>query len=187
MRERVHADLFFDAIDPYLFYSLLVVPYQEWPVLKGRNPISSSQMMRLRRGGGVYTFDRSWYLQTTFKSKGATSPMISEDALEKLAWLARLEIDRDFAPVVLGHVNAIVGYVERLGQVDTRAVEPMSHAHGAVNVLREDVVQPVGSTPPATPLGTAEVPVQEMLPTQALLENAPKVSGFFLHVPLIVE
>lgn len=113
--------------------------------------------------------------------------MISEDALEKVARLARLEIDPAFAPVVLGHVNALVGYVERLSQVDTRAVEPMSHAHGAVNVLRDDVVQPVGSTQPPTPLGPTEVPVQEMLPTQALLDNAPKVSGFYLHVPLIVE
>jgi aspartyl-tRNA(Asn)/glutamyl-tRNA(Gln) amidotransferase subunit C len=113
--------------------------------------------------------------------------MVSEDEIKKLAGLARLELDADFIPVLTGHTNAILGYVERLSSADTTGVEPMSHVHGATNVLREDVVYDLGSTTEATPLGDSSIPPQEMLPAEALLDNVPDHSGRFIRVPLIVE
>jgi aspartyl-tRNA(Asn)/glutamyl-tRNA(Gln) amidotransferase subunit C len=113
--------------------------------------------------------------------------MASEDDIKKLASLARLELDPNFTPVVTGHVNSIIGYVERLNDIDTSGVEPMSHVHGAINVLREDAVQPSGSVPDATALGTTTISAQEMLPAEALLDNVPDHSGRFIRVPLIVE
>jgi len=113
--------------------------------------------------------------------------MISEDDVEKLASLARLEIDTSFKPVITKHLNSILDYVQRLNQVDTSQVTPMSHVHGAINVLREDVVGTPGSAAPATPLGDPAVPTQEMLPAESLLQNVPDHSGRFIRVPLIVE
>ena len=113
--------------------------------------------------------------------------MISEDEVQKLANLARLELDPALTPIVTGHLNSILGYVQRLDQVDTTGVEAMSHVHGSTNVLREDQVLEPGTVPEAAPLGDPQVPPQSMLETQALLQNAPDSSGTFIRVPLIVE
>jgi aspartyl-tRNA(Asn)/glutamyl-tRNA(Gln) amidotransferase subunit C len=113
--------------------------------------------------------------------------MISEDDVEKLSILARLEIEASFKPIITKHLNSILDYVQRLDQVDTSSVAPMSHVHGAINVLREDVVGTPGSTTPAKPLGDTTISIQEMLPAEALLKNVPDHSGRFIRVPLIVE
>jgi aspartyl-tRNA(Asn)/glutamyl-tRNA(Gln) amidotransferase subunit C len=113
--------------------------------------------------------------------------MISDDEVKNLATLARLELDPALIPVVTGHLNSILGYVQRLDQVDTTGVEAMSHVHGSTNVLREDQVLEPGSVPEATPLGDSVIPPQPMLDTEALLKNAPDASGTYIRVPLIVE
>ena len=113
--------------------------------------------------------------------------MISEDEVQKLATLARLELEPSFTPVITNHLNAILGYVQRLNEVDTTNVEAMSHVHGATNVLREDVVCPAGSAPAPEPLGKSDVPKQDMLSAEDLLQNVPDHSGRFIRVPLIVE
>lgn len=113
--------------------------------------------------------------------------MISEDDVQKLASLARLELEPAFTPVITHHLNSILDYVQRLDTVDTASVEAMSHVHGATNVLREDIVCPAGSTPPPSPLGDARITTQEMLVAEDLLQNAPDHSGRFIRVPLIVE
>lgn len=113
--------------------------------------------------------------------------MISEDEVQKLASLARLELEPTLTPVITNHLNSILEYVQRLDKVDTSSVEAMSHVHGATNVLREDIVQVAGSTQPPAPLGDTQVPTQEMLLAEDLLQNAPDHSGRFIRVPLIVE
>jgi aspartyl-tRNA(Asn)/glutamyl-tRNA(Gln) amidotransferase subunit C len=113
--------------------------------------------------------------------------MISEDDVEKLATLARLELDPTLKPVITTQVNSILEYVQQLEKVNTSEVTAMSHTHEAINVMREDQVCPSGSQPPATPLGSQEVPRQEMLKPEDLLKNAPDHSGRFIRVPLIVE
>ena len=113
--------------------------------------------------------------------------MISEDEVKKLANLARLELDPSLTPVVTGHLNSILGYVQRLNEVDTTGVEAMSHVQGVTNVLREDAVCEVGSSPDATPLGDPTIQPQAMLDEDALLSNVPDHSGRFIRVPLIVE
>jgi aspartyl-tRNA(Asn)/glutamyl-tRNA(Gln) amidotransferase subunit C len=113
--------------------------------------------------------------------------MISEDDIEKLANLARLELDPSMKSVMTEQVNSILGYVERLSQVDTKNVEAMSHTNTATNVLREDTARPVGSAPEAVVLGSSSIPAQDMLPVEGMLANAPDHSGTFIRVPLIVE
>lgn len=113
--------------------------------------------------------------------------MISENDVEKLASLARLELDPSMKPVITGQLNSILEYVQCLNQVDTSSVAAMSHTHEATNVLREDEVCPVGASPDPQLLGDAGIPKQGMLPSADLLKNAPDHSGTFVRVPLIVE
>jgi aspartyl-tRNA(Asn)/glutamyl-tRNA(Gln) amidotransferase subunit C len=113
--------------------------------------------------------------------------MVSEDDVRKIASLARLELDPSYTPVITEHLNAILGYVQRLDAIDTSKAEAMSHVHGATNVLRSDEAKAPGSNPEPTPLSEPTIPTQEMLPSEALLQNAPDHSGRFIRVPLIVE
>jgi aspartyl-tRNA(Asn)/glutamyl-tRNA(Gln) amidotransferase subunit C len=113
--------------------------------------------------------------------------MISDNDLEKLAALSKLEVDPSIKPVVMSQVNSILGYVERLNTVDTSQVEAMSHTLEATNVLREDSVRPAGSQPESVPLGDTEIHRQAMLETKEMLANTPDHSGTFIRVPLIVE
>jgi aspartyl-tRNA(Asn)/glutamyl-tRNA(Gln) amidotransferase subunit C len=113
--------------------------------------------------------------------------MISENDIEKLAELARLELDPGMKAVMTEQVNSILGYVERLSAVDTREVEAMSHTNSAINVLREDIARPSGSNPEPSALGDSGVPPQDMLTVDGMLTNAPDHSGTFIRVPLIVE
>lgn len=113
--------------------------------------------------------------------------MISENDLEKLAVLARLELDPSMKPALTGVINSILEYVTRLDQVDTTGISAMSHTNEVTNVLRDDEVCPVDSPAAPQPLGDPSITKQGMLNTSDLLKNAPDSSGTFIRVPLIVE
>ncbi len=65
-------------------------------------------------------------------------------------------------------LNAILGYVEQLGEVDVAGVEPLSGGAQMAMRMRDDVV---------TDGGQAE----------AVLANAPERVGEFFAVPKVVE
>jgi aspartyl-tRNA(Asn)/glutamyl-tRNA(Gln) amidotransferase subunit C len=113
--------------------------------------------------------------------------MISDNDLEKLAALSKLEVDPSIKSVVMSQVNSILGYVERLNNVDTSQVEAMSHTLEATNVLREDSVRTAGSQAESVPLGDPDIDRQAMIETKEMIANAPDHSGTFIRVPLIVE
>lgn len=94
--------------------------------------------------------------------------MINADEVKKIAHLARLELTEEELEPVKNKLNSILGCIEQLQEVDIQDLEPMSHAHGAVNVFRADECS--GTEDPA-----------------AILHNAPDRSGSFIRVPLIIE
>jgi aspartyl-tRNA(Asn)/glutamyl-tRNA(Gln) amidotransferase subunit C len=66
-----------------------------------------------------------------------------------------------------GELAAILGYIDKLAEVDVSGVEPMAHALPMHNVLRDDV--------PGEPLPLAKV-----------LQNAPETEGPFFKVPKVI-
>jgi aspartyl-tRNA(Asn)/glutamyl-tRNA(Gln) amidotransferase subunit C len=60
--------------------------------------------------------------------------------VEKIAHLARLEIDVDDVPEYARNLSAILAFVEQLNRVDTTGVEPLAHPLEATQRLRPDVV-----------------------------------------------
>ena len=63
---------------------------------------------------------------------------LSPDEVQRLAMLARIELDEAETAAVRAQLNDIFGLIEQLQAVDTRGVEPMAHAGGAMLRLRED-------------------------------------------------
>ncbi len=80
---------------------------------------------------------------------------IDSETVEKIAHLARLELAEDEKQEMIGDMNKILGFMEKLNEIDTTGVEPLIYLSNEVNVFREDVVK------------------QEITHEEALL-NAPK-------------
>lgn len=87
--------------------------------------------------------------------------------LDKIAHLARLSLKESEKEKFLGQVNQILHYVEKLNEVDTTGVEPLSHSLDLLNVTREDVKK-------------------ESLSQAKALENAPKKNEGFFKVPKVI-
>ncbi len=65
---------------------------------------------------------------------------LSLDDVKRIAQLARLEVNDTEAQQVLAQLQAIFALIQALQSVDTRSVEPMSHAQDVTLRLREDRV-----------------------------------------------
>jgi aspartyl-tRNA(Asn)/glutamyl-tRNA(Gln) amidotransferase subunit C len=62
------------------------------------------------------------------------------DDVRRIAHLARMAIDEAEARAALSQLNAVFRLVEEMQAVDTRGVEPMSHASDVHQRLRADAV-----------------------------------------------
>ena len=65
---------------------------------------------------------------------------LDKTQVEKIAHLARLQIDPADAPEYATNLSNILDLVEQMDAVDTEGVDPMAHPTDAVQRLREDVV-----------------------------------------------
>ena len=85
-----------------------------------------------------------------------------------VAHLARLKLSPEEAQKLGAQLGDILGYIEKLKEVDVTGVEPTAHAFPMVNVFRSDEVRPGLSNDDA-------------------LRNAPKRSSGLFVVPKVVE
>jgi aspartyl-tRNA(Asn)/glutamyl-tRNA(Gln) amidotransferase subunit C len=58
--------------------------------------------------------------------------------IQRIAHLARIEIDAKDATEVLGKLTAIFALIDELQSIDTTGIVPMSHAHDVDLPLRPD-------------------------------------------------
>ncbi|PYE56355.1 Asp-tRNA(Asn)/Glu-tRNA(Gln) amidotransferase subunit GatC [Deinococcus yavapaiensis] len=65
--------------------------------------------------------------------------MIDAAQMQHLMKLARLDLTPEEAQRMQGDLNKILGYFEKLGELDTDGVEEMQRPVALENVLREDV------------------------------------------------
>ena len=84
-----------------------------------------------------------------------------------IAELARLRFTDDEMLTMTSELNNILHYVEKLNEIDTEGVIPLSSIHDQINVLRDDVELPA-------------------LPSVAVLLNAPDQQDRFFKVPKVI-
>lgn len=85
-----------------------------------------------------------------------------------VANLARIALSPDEEKKISAQINDILGYIEKLKELDVANVEPTAHAVPLINVFRADEIRP-------------------SISNEEALRNAPsKANGLFL-VPKIVE
>jgi aspartyl-tRNA(Asn)/glutamyl-tRNA(Gln) amidotransferase subunit C len=92
---------------------------------------------------------------------------LSRADVEKVSLLARLQLGPAELDRLTGELGRIVGFVEQLGELDTRDVAPLAHALDVANVFADDVVRP-------------------SLPRDEALANAPKRDDECYRVPAVL-
>ena len=65
---------------------------------------------------------------------------ITPELVEYLEKLGRISLTSEEKEKTQKELGSILGYIDKLGELDTTGVEPLSHAFGRTNVTREDVV-----------------------------------------------
>ncbi len=95
---------------------------------------------------------------------------MSDDAFDihYVANLARIELSQEEEARMGAQLGDILGYVEKLKELDVSDVEPTAHAYPVKNVTRPDEVRPG-------------------LSHEEALANSPRVVNGLITVPKIVE
>ncbi len=66
--------------------------------------------------------------------------VISDETIEYVGILAKLELSDEEKEQAKKDMGSMLDYIDKLGELDTTGVEPMSHVFPVNNVFREDVV-----------------------------------------------
>src|SRR5215469_1231893 len=96
---------------------------------------------------------------------------VTDKDVSHVADLANLELSADERSRMVRDLNSILEYIDRLNELDTTNVAPMSQASAtdaSGNALRDDELIPC-------------------LPQEAALENAPNHDEQFFKVPKVIE
>ena len=93
---------------------------------------------------------------------------ITRKEVEHVARLARLELTEEEKGRMTAQLDAILGYMDTLNQLDTSQVEPTTTVIPMVSGMREDEVRP-------------------SLKQEEALANAPEREDVLFRVPRIIE
>ena len=93
---------------------------------------------------------------------------VNDALIDKLSRLAMLDFDAAEREEIKADLDKMIGFVDKLKELDTAGVEPLLHVAGEVNVLRDDV--PGG-----------------MLTQDEALQNASLHNKQFFLVPKVIK
>ena len=93
---------------------------------------------------------------------------ITNKLIQDIAALAKLEFDERSAEQMKADLEKIIGFVDKLSEIDTEGVEPLIYLSEEVNVLREDEIKAVISQVEA-------------------LKNAPEKDSDYFKVPTVLK
>ena len=94
--------------------------------------------------------------------------VISDETIEYVGILAKLELSESEKEDAKKDMASMLDYIDKLGELDTTGVEPMSHVFPVNNVMREDVVTNGDGS-------------------KATLDNEPEANEYGFIVPKTVE
>ena len=93
---------------------------------------------------------------------------ITNKLIQDIAALAKLEFDAKSAEQMKADLGKIIGFFDKLSEIDTDGVDPLIYLSEEVSVLREDEIKAVVSQVEA-------------------LKNAPEKDSDYFKVPTILK
>ena len=100
--------------------------------------------------------------------KTPSKKTLTASDIKRLAELAKLTLTPEETQQFQKQLTAILEFVEKLNEVDTKNVEPTSQVTGQTNVFRDDLVEP-------------------SLTQEEALSNAPRTYNGFFMVDAVLE
>jgi aspartyl-tRNA(Asn)/glutamyl-tRNA(Gln) amidotransferase subunit C len=88
--------------------------------------------------------------------------------IERLAELSRLRLNDDEKNRAREDMERIIGFIDKLQQVDTTGIEPLVHVNNHENVLRDDVES-------------------QSVNKEDALKNAPSHDSDFFKIPKVLK
>jgi aspartyl-tRNA(Asn)/glutamyl-tRNA(Gln) amidotransferase subunit C len=105
--------------------------------------------------------------------------MVSDKDVSYVAELAHLELTEEERARMLKDLNAILGYIDRLSELDTSDVEPMAQVVSRYDEGADEAAR-FGYAIRADEL-------RPCLPSEEAMQNAPASDGTFFKVPKVIE
>lgn len=102
---------------------------------------------------------------------------VNDALIEKLAHLSRLEFNEDEKEEIKNDLEKMIGFIDKLNELDTAGVEPLLHMSDNVNVFRKDVV----NARPSDHVFAAGISRKDVF------KNAPLHDGEFFKVPKVIK
>lgn len=93
---------------------------------------------------------------------------VTKEEVKRIAELARLTIEESEVSDFVTEMNRLLDYMDKLNELDTTDIEPLSHPLEGTNFFREDKVIP-------------------SLPISETMKNAPSSDGEFFLVPKVIR
>lgn len=94
---------------------------------------------------------------------------LNEQTVKHLSQLCRIAVEDKDIPLLLSHLKQVLEYAEQLQEVDVSHISPYGHLEPQeMGSLREDVVE-------------------NILPRDQFLKNAPDTIGGMIRVPQIIQ
>ena len=109
-------------------------------------------------------------------SAGAATGAVTLEEVRHVADLANLELTAEELPRMARDLNAILGHIAQLNELDTSAIEPMAQVGEALGAV------------PAVGGETLRVDaVKASVDRAAVMVEAPESDGRFFKVPKVIE
>jgi aspartyl-tRNA(Asn)/glutamyl-tRNA(Gln) amidotransferase subunit C len=101
---------------------------------------------------------------------------VTMDEVRRVAELANLELTAEEEPRMQRDLNAILGYIAQLNELDTAGVAPMAQVGEVLGGLLEDRGERLRGDE-----------VRPSLDRAAVMASAPETDGRFFKVPKVIE
>ncbi len=93
---------------------------------------------------------------------------VNDTLIDKLANLARLHFNENEQQAIKTDLQKMIGFINKLKEVNTENVKPLLHVTTNVNIMRADKVE-------------------QVISHQDALKNAPVTDGEFFKVPKVIK
>lgn len=93
---------------------------------------------------------------------------VNDSLVDKLANLAKLSFNEKEKQDIKNDLQKMIGFINKLQEVNTENVEPLLHMTGNINVMRDDKAE-------------------QTISNKEALKNAPANDGTFFKVPKVIK
>ena len=93
---------------------------------------------------------------------------ITDDMIDNIAILSKLELTHNEKEKAKEDIGKMLNFIDKLNELDTEGIEPLSHIFSINNVFRDDKVENVDDS-------------------EAMLKNAPEQEMGYYKVPKTVN